>query len=208
MAANLKNSAVATELKNVSFHCNPKERQCQRIFKLPHICTHLISWQILLKIFQARLQQYMNHALPDVQAEFRKGSQTGDQIAYIHWVIKKGREFQKNIYFCFIAYTLIAWITINCGKLFKIWEYQTTWPASWEICMLGPDIEQLTGSKLEKEYIKAVHWHPAYLTCMQNTSCEMPGWMKYKLESRLQGETSATSNMQMTPSLWQKVKRN
>ena len=73
---------------------------------------------------------------------------------------------------------------------------------------LEPDIEQMTGSKLEKEYIKAVYWHPAYLTCMQNKSCEMPGWMKYKLESRLQGETSATSNMQMTPPFWQKVKRN
>ena len=119
MAANLINSAVATELKNVSFHSNPKERQCQRIFKLPHICTHLICWQILLKIFQARLQQYMNHALPDVQAEFRKGSQTRDQIAYIHWVIKKGREFQKNIYFCFIGYTE----AFDCMDHNKLWKF-------------------------------------------------------------------------------------
>ena len=70
------------------------------------------------------------------------------------------------------------------------------------------DMEQQTGSKLEKEYIKAVYCHPAYLTYMQNTSCEMPGWMKHKLESRLPGEISVTSDMQMTLPLWQKVKRN
>ena len=81
------------------------------------------------------------------------------------WIIEKAREFQKNIYFCFIDYTkaLTVWITTNCGKFFKRWEYQNTLPASWEICMLvkkqqlEPDMEQLTGSKLEKEYIKAVY---------------------------------------------------
>ena len=70
------------------------------------------------------------------------------------------------------------------------------------------DMEQQTGSKLRKEYVKAVYYHPAYLTCMQNTSCEILGWMKHKLESRLLGEISITSDMQMTPPLWQKVKRN
>ena len=70
------------------------------------------------------------------------------------------------------------------------------------------DMEQQTGSKLGKEYIKAVYCHPAYLTYMQNTSCEMPDWMKHKLESRLPGEISITSDMQMTPPLWQKVKKN
>ena len=73
---------------------------------------------------------------------------------------------------------------------------------------LEPDMEQRTGSKLGKEYVKAVYCHPAYLTYMQSTSCEMPGWMKHKLESRLPGEMSITSDMQMTPPLWQKVKRN
>ena len=73
---------------------------------------------------------------------------------------------------------------------------------------LEQDMEQQTGSKLGKKYIKAVYYHPAYLTYMQSTSCEMPGWMKQKLESRLQGEISITSDMQMTPPLWQKVKRN
>ena len=69
------------------------------------------------------------------------------------------------------------------------------------------DMEQQTGSKLEKEYIKAVYCHPAYLTYIQSTSCEMPGWMKHKLESRFLGEISVTSDMQMTPPSWQKVKR-
>ena len=73
---------------------------------------------------------------------------------------------------------------------------------------LEPDLEQWTGSKLEKEYFKAVYCHLAYLTYMQSTSCEMPGWMKHKLESRLPGEISITSDMQMTLPLWQKVKRN
>ena len=73
---------------------------------------------------------------------------------------------------------------------------------------LEPDMEQWTGSKLGKEYIKAVYCHLAYLTYMQSTSCEMPDWMKHKLESRLPGEISITSDMQMTPPLWQEVKRN
>ena len=89
-----------------------------------------------------------------------------------------------------------------------------TFPASWEICMqvkkpqLELDMEQQTGSKLEKEYIEAVYCHPAYLTYIQSTSCEILSWMKNKLESRLPGEISVTSDMQMTPPLWQKVKRN
>ena len=73
---------------------------------------------------------------------------------------------------------------------------------------LEPDMEQWTGSKLGKEYVKVLHCHPAYLTYVQSTPCEMPGWMKHKLESRLQGEISITSDMQMTPPLWQKAKRN
>ena len=99
MPANLENSAVATGLENVSFHSNPKERQRQRMFKLPHSCTHP---RVILKILQVRLQQHVNRELPDVQAGFRKGRGTRDQIANILWIIDKAREFQKNIYFCFI----------------------------------------------------------------------------------------------------------
>ena len=100
--------------------------------------TALISHssKVVLKILQARFQQYMNQELPDVQAGFRKGRGTRDQIANIFWIIEKAREFQKNIYFCFIDYAkAFVWITTNCGKFLKRWEYQTTLPASWEICM-------------------------------------------------------------------------
>ena len=99
---------------------------------------------------------------------------------------------------------LTVWITTNCGKFFKRWEYQTTWPASWDICMqvrkqqLELDMEQQTGSKLGKEYVKAVYCHPAYLTSMQSTSRDKLDWMKHKLESRLSGEISITTDMQMT----------
>ena len=109
---------------------------------------------------------------------------------------------------------LTLWITTNCGKFLKRWEDQITLPASWENCMhvkkqrLEPDMEQRTGSKLGKEYIKAVYCHPACLTCMQSTLCEMLGWMKHKLESRLQGEISITSDTQMAPLLRQNVKNN
>ena len=102
---------------------------------------------------------------------------------------------------------LIVWITVTCRKFFKRWEYQTTWPASWESCMLvkkqqlEPDMEQQTGSKSGKEYVKAVYCHPAYLISMQSTSCEMLDWMNHKLESRLPGEIPVTSDMQMTPPL-------
>ena len=128
----------------------------------------------MLKILQGRLQQYVNWELPNVQAGFRKGRGTRDQIVNICWIIEKAREFQKNIYFWFIEYGL----TKNCEKFLKRWEYQTTLPASWEIytqvkkhIQLELDMEQQTGSKLGKEYIKAVYCHPAYLTSeyiMQN----------------------------------------
>ena len=93
----------------------------------------------MLKILQARLQQYVNRELSDVQAGFREGRGTRDQIANICWIMEKAREFQKNIYFCFIDYAK----AFDCGKtpsqqtgkFWKRWEYQTTWPASWEICM-------------------------------------------------------------------------
>ena len=104
MPANLENTAVTIGLEKVSFHSNPKERQCQRIFKLPQIVFISHTSKGMLKIIQARLQQDMNRELPDAQAGFRKGRGTRDQIANICWIIKKAREFQKNIYFCFIDY--------------------------------------------------------------------------------------------------------
>ena len=115
-------------------------------------------------------------------------------------------------YFILLYPTEYFWIALWCQL--KRREYQTTLPVSWEICMqvrkqqLEPDMEKWTGSKLGREYVKAVYCHPAYLTSLQSRLCEMPGWMKHKLKSRLLGEISITSDMQMMPPLWQKAKRN
>ena len=120
MPANLENSAVATGLEKVSFHFNPKERQCWRMFRLLHKIA-LISHasKEVLKILQARLQQYVNCELPDVQAGFRKGRGTRDRIANICWIIESAREFQKNIYFCFTDYAK-AFDFMDDSKLWKI----------------------------------------------------------------------------------------
>ena len=101
-ASKFGNSAEATELEKFNFHSDPKKRQCQRLFKLPYSGIHLICCKVMLNILQARLQQYVNHELPHVQAGFRKGRGTRDQIANIHWIIERARKFQKNIYLCFI----------------------------------------------------------------------------------------------------------
>ena len=109
----------------------------------------------MLKILQGRLRQYVNCELPDVQTGFIKGRGTRYQIANISWINKTAREFQKNIYFCFVDYAK-AFDCVDHNKLWKIlqeWEYQATWPASWEICtqvkkqQLELDMEQQTGSK-------------------------------------------------------------
>ena len=134
----------------------------------------------------------MNSELPDVQAGFRKGRGARDQIVNIRWIIEKGSKFQKNIYFCFIDYTK----AFDCVYHNKLWKtFKEMGIPDHLTCLqrnlfqvkeqqLELDMEQQTGSKLGKEYIKAVYCQPAYLTYMQSTSCEMPGWMKHKLESR------------------------
>ena len=133
--------------------------------------------KVMLKILQARLQQYLNHELPGVQAGFRKGRETRDQIANIRWITEKAREFQKNIYFCFIDYAK-AFDCVDHDKLENSSRDGNTRPPDLprEICMqvkkqqLELDMEQQTGSKLGKEYVKAVYCHSAYLTYMQSTS--------------------------------------
>ena len=157
----------------------------------------------------------MNRELPDVQAGFRKGRGTRDQIVNIYWIIVKAREFQKNIYFCFTEYAkpLTVWITTNCGKFWKMGIPDRL------SCLLrnlyaGQEATVRTGHgttdwfQIGNEYVKAVYCHPAYLTCLQSTSWEILGWKKHKLESRLLGEISVTSDMPMTPPLWQKAKKN
>ena len=178
------------------------------MLKLPHIIA-LISHtsKVMLKILQARLQQYLSQEFPDVQAGFRKGRQTRDQIANNWRIIEKAREFPQNLFLLhWLCQSIWLWKAANCGKFLKRWECQTTLPASWETRMqekkqqLEQSMEQWTGSKLEKEYIKAVYCHPAYLTCLQSTSSEnLDVW--HKVESRLLGEISITSDMQMIPPL-------
>ena len=118
MPTNLENSAVATGLEKVSIHSNPKERQCQRMFKLHTVALISHASKVMLKILQARLQQYVNRELPNVPAGFRKDRGTRDQIMNIHWIIKKAREFQKNIYFCFTDYTK----AFDCVDHHKPWK--------------------------------------------------------------------------------------
>ena len=119
MPTNLGNSAVATGLKKVSFHFNPKQSQCQHMFSYHTIALISHASKVMLKILQARLQQYLNCELPDVQARFRKGKGTRDQIANISWIIGKARELEKNIYFCFIDYAK-AFDCVDQNKLWKI----------------------------------------------------------------------------------------
>ena len=126
----------------------------------------------MLRILQARLQQYMDWELPDVQAEFRKGRETREQIANIYWIIRMQENSRKT--FASASLTMLKpltmWITTNCEKFLKRREYQSILPISWEICMqvkkqqLELDMEQQTGSKVVKKYIKAVYCHSAYLT--------------------------------------------
>ena len=186
------------------------------MFKLLHNCTHLILYagKVTLKILQVRLQQYMNRELPDVQAGFRKRRGTRDQIANIHWIIEKARVWEKHLILLYwLCQSLWLWITTNWKILQKmgIPDHLT--------CLLrnlyaGQEATVRTG-------YGTIHWFqigkvvhqgcllsPCYLTHMQNTSCAMLGWMKDKLESRLMGEISITSDMQMTPPLWQKAKKN
>ena len=130
----------------------------------------------------------MTRELPDVQAGFQRGRGTRDQIASIYWIIEKAGEFQKNI--CFDDHTK-AFDCVDHNKLWKILQEMgipdhltcllrnLMWAEKQQ---LEPDMEQLTGSRLGKEYVKPIYCHPAYLTYMQSTSCEMPGWMNHKVE--------------------------
>ena len=129
MPAYLENSAVATGLEI------PKKGNAKEYSNYHTIALISHASKVMLKILQARLQQYVNQELPDVQAGFRKG-RGAREIANICWIIEKAREFQKSFYFCSIDHVkAFVWITADCGKFLKRWEYQTTLPASWETCM-------------------------------------------------------------------------
>ena len=180
--------------------------------------TALISHtsKVILKILQASLQQYMNRELPDVQAGFRKGRGTRDQIANIHWIIEKARDYQENIYFCFIDYV----------KAFDYADYNKLWKILKEMGIpdhlnyllrnlyAGQERAARTGHgtidwlQTGKGVCQGCVLSPAYLIYMQSTSHKMLGWMKHKLKSGLLGEISITSGMQMTLPLQQKAKKN
>ena len=157
--------------------------------------TEVISHtsKVKLKTLQARLQQYMNlWELSDVQTGIRKAEESEIKLStFTGSGRKQGNSRRTTISASSTLFkSLILWIITNSGKFFKRQEYQTTLPVSWETCIqvkkqqLEPDTEQ-TGSKLGKEYVKAVYCHLAYLTYVQSTSCQMPGWMNHKLESIL-----------------------
>ena len=155
MPANLENSAVATGLEKSVFIPIPKKGNAKECSNYHTVALISHASKVMLKILQAKLQQYVNCELPDVQAGFRKSRGTRDQIANIHWIMEKAREFQKNIYFCFIDYAK-SFDCVDHNKPWKILKemgVQTTWPASWETYMqvrkqqLELDMEQQTGSK-------------------------------------------------------------
>ena len=198
---NLENSTVATGLGMVGFHSNPKKRHCQKNVQTTAQLhsSHRLAKQCS-KFSKPDFNKTWTHELPDVQAGFRKGRGTRDQIANIHWIIKKSKRVpeKKNLLLLYwLCQSLWLCGSQKTGKFWKSWEYQPTWPASWEIYMqvrkqkIELDMEQQTGSNLGKacsKYIKAVYCHPAYLTYMQSTSCKILSWMKNKLESRLPRE--------------------
>ena len=176
MPANLENSAVATGLEKVSIHSNPKERQCQRMLKVSHHCTHWHPSKVMLKILQARLQQGMNRELPDVQTGFRKGRGTRDQIANIHQITENAKEFQKNIYFCFIDYAK-AFDCVDHNKLWKI--LQEMGIPDYLICLLrnlitGQEATERTGHGTTDWFLigKGVHQGRILSPCLFNLYAE------------------------------------
>ena len=167
----------------------------------------------MLKILQARLQQYVKRELPDVQAGFRKGRGTRDQMANICWIIEKAREFQKSIYFLFIDYTKV-FDCVDQNKLENSEREGSTRPPDLppekSVCRSRSNSYNRTWNNRlvpnRDRSTSRLFLSPAYLTYMQSTSYRVPGWMMHKLESRLPGQISVTSHMQVTPSLWQKAK--
>ena len=155
MTANLENSVVATGLEKVSFHSNPKERQCQRMFRLRTIALISQASKVMLKIPQARLQQTWTMNFQMFKLVLEKAEELEIKLPTSAGSSKKQESSRKTSISALLTMRkpLTVWITINCGKFWKRWEWQTTWPASWETCMqvrkqqLEMDMDQQTGSK-------------------------------------------------------------
>ena len=203
MPANLENSAVATGLEKVSvFIPIPKKGNAKECSNCHTIAFILHISKVMLKILQVRLQQYLNHELPDVQAGFRKGRRTRDQTANIRWIIEKAREFQKNIYFCFIDYTK-AFDCVDHNKLWKILKEMGIWDHL--TCILrnlsaGQEETVRSGHGTTDWFQigKGVRQGCIFLPCLFNLYMEYimrnAGLYEAKLESRLPGEISITSD--------------
>ena len=183
MPANLENSAVAKVWKRSLFIPIAKKDKAKEYSNYHTIALISHASKVMLKILQARLQQYMNHELPDVQYGFRKGRGTRNQIANIHWIVKKAREFHKNIYFCFIDYAK-AFDSVDHYKLRKILKEMGI--PDHLTCLLrnlyaGQETTVTTGHgktdwfQIEKGVHQGCILSPAYLTSMQSTPCEMLG---------------------------------
>ena len=211
MPANLENSAVATGLEKVSFHSNPKESS--------NYCTiALISHasKEMLKLLQARLQQYMNQEIPDVQAGFRKGRGTREQMANIYWIIKKTRELQKNIYLCFIDYAK-SFDCVDHNKLWKILQEMEI--PDHLTCLLrnlyaGQESTVRTGHgttdwlQMGKGVCQGCILSPCLFNLYAEYLMRNTGLEEAQARIKILGEISITSDMQMTPPLWQNVKGN
>ena len=197
---------------NISFHfsmINIQKCNCWVVW-----VSVLIS-KVMLKILQARYQQFVNRESPDIQIGFRKAEESEIKLPTSVGSSKKQESSRKTS----TSALLIMSKPLDCVDHNKMWKILKEMGIPDLACLLRnlyagqeatvkPDMGQHTGSKLGKEYVKALYCHPACLTYMQSTSCEMLGWVKHKLESRLPGEVSITSDMQMTPPLWKKVKKN
>ena len=216
MPANLENSAVTKGWKRSVFIPIPKKGNAKECSNYHTIALISHASKVMLKILQARLQQYVNHKLPDVQAGFRNGRGTRDQIANIRWIIEKAREFQKNIYFCFLDYAK-AFDCVDHNKLWKI--LQEMGIPGHLTCLLrnlyaGQEATVRTGHgttdwfQIGKRFRQGCILSPCLFKLYAEYIMRNADWKKHKLESRLPGEISITSDMQMTPPLWQKVKRN
>ena len=216
MPANLENSAVATRLEKVSFHSNPKKGNAKKCSTYRTVALISHASKVMLKILQARLQQYVNRELSDVQAVFRKGRGTRGQIANISWIIKKAREFQKNIYFCFIDYAK----AFDCVDHNKLWKIPKEIGIPDHLIFLlrnqypGQEATVRTGHgttdwfQIGKRICQGCILSPCLFNLYAEYIMRNAGLDEHKLESRLPGEISITSDMKMIPPLWQKVKKN
>ena len=153
------------------------------MFKLPHNCTISHAKKVMLNILQARLNSMWTVNFQMFKLDLEKAEEPEIKLPTSAGSLRKQESSRKSSTSASLTTLkpLTVWIRTNCGKFLKRWEYQTTWPASWEICMqvkkqqLELDMEQTIGSKSGKEYVSAVYCHPAYLTYMQGTSCEITG---------------------------------